>query len=86
MGHNPAFPHHERVRNQLVSVVGSLGRPQNIGVIALDQLLLHLECGPGFSKLGDQGLEQRPDRVNALECLAPCEENDVRRIIGQDPF
>jgi NAD(P)-dependent dehydrogenase (short-subunit alcohol dehydrogenase family) len=67
LGHNLAAPHDERVRAQLVDVVGRLRRPQNVSMVALDQLLLHAEGCARFPELRNQRLEQRPDRVDSLE-------------------
>ena len=35
--------------------------------ITLDGAVRHVERGAGLAELGDQLLEERPDRVNALE-------------------
>ena len=57
LGHNLAVPHNERVRGHLVDVVGSLCGPQNVSIVALDELLLHPEGCARFSELRNQRLK-----------------------------
>src|SRR5215468_288657 len=84
LGHDLAVPHDERVRADLVHVVGSLRGPQNVCIVALDGLLLHAECGARFAKLRKQRLEQRPNRVGSPERSVRREQDGTRRIVRED--
>jgi hypothetical protein len=61
-------------------VVGSLCCPQNVSIVTLDELLLHVERGSGFSKLRKERLEKRLDRVDTPERSIRREEDSIRRI------
>src|SRR5215813_13500409 len=84
LGHDLAVPHNERVRAYFVQVVGSLRGPQNVGIVALDRLLLHAECGTRFAKLRKHRLEQRPNRVGSPERSVRREQDGTRRIVRED--
>src|SRR5215475_10441408 len=84
LGHDLAVPHDERVRTYLVHVVGSLRGPQNVGIVALDGLLLHAECCARFAKLRQQRLEQRPHRGGSPERSVRREQDGTRRIVRED--
>src|SRR5262249_42407564 len=84
LGHDLAVPHDERVRAYLVHVVGSLRGPQNVGIVALDGLLLHAECCARFAKLRKHRLEQWPNRVGSPERSVRREQDGARRIVRED--
>jgi hypothetical protein len=84
LGHDLAVPHDERVRAYLVHVVGSLRAPQNVGIVALDGLLVHTECGTRFAKLRKHRLEQRPNRVAPPERSVRREQDGTRCIVRED--
>src|SRR4030095_9226135 len=81
LGYDLAVPHDERVRAQLVHVVGSLCGPQNVSIVALDELPLHVEGCARFSKLRNHCLEQRSDRVGSPERSVRREQDGTRRIV-----
>src|SRR5256886_4019698 len=54
-------PHDEGIRGKLVHVVGGVRGPQNVRIVAVDELLLHTERRAGFPKLRNHRLEELPD-------------------------
>jgi hypothetical protein len=82
LGHDLVVPHDERVRAHLVHVVGSLCGPQNVSIVALDELLLHTEGCARFSELCNHRLEQRLDRVRSPKRSVRREQDGIWGVIG----
>jgi TolB-like protein/predicted Ser/Thr protein kinase len=83
---NLAVSHDVRVGRHFVHVVGCFGGPQRVRKVAVDRLKLHRERGAGLSEFLNQGAEEFPNRVVALQRSIRCKEHRVCRIVRDDPF
>jgi hypothetical protein len=56
----------------------------NVGIVRLDELLLHGERGARFSELGKHRLEQRANGSFSFKRSGGSKQDGIRRVIGEN--